>query len=151
MIIDIIENGSQYETINRGFSKAFEFLSRSDLKDLAVETHEIDGENVFAIVAKEAGNKVEDSVLETHEKYIDIQVVLAGVDNMGWRAKSSCSTPSTDYDSKEDVQVYKDEPETFVPIGAGSFAIFFPEDAHMPMISDGELHKIIIKVAVDQE
>jgi beta-galactosidase beta subunit len=27
-------------------------------------------------------------------------------------------------------------------------AAYFPEDAHMPMISDGDIHKIIMKVRV---
>jgi len=34
------------------------------------------------------------------------------------------------------------------PVPAGSFAVFFPEDAHAPMVSDGEVHKVILKVAV---
>ncbi|MGC8779540.1 MAG: YhcH/YjgK/YiaL family protein [Anaerolineae bacterium] len=31
-------------------------------------------------------------------------------------------------------------------VGPGEFAIFFPDDAHLPMISDGELHKVVMKV-----
>jgi beta-galactosidase beta subunit len=30
----------------------------------------------------------------------------------------------------------------------GSFAIFFPEDAHAPLSSTGRVHKIVVKVAV---
>jgi biofilm protein TabA len=36
-----------------------------------------------------------------------------------------------------------------VTIPQGSFGIFYPEDAHAPMGSDGPLHKVVVKVAVD--
>jgi len=32
---------------------------------------------------------------------------------------------------------------------AGSFAIFFPEDVHAPLGTDGFIHKVVIKVAVE--
>jgi biofilm protein TabA len=31
----------------------------------------------------------------------------------------------------------------------GTFAIFFPEDAHAPMAGEGLIHKVVVKVAVD--
>jgi beta-galactosidase beta subunit len=33
-------------------------------------------------------------------------------------------------------------------VGPGEFAIYFPEDAHLPLISDGELQKVVLKVPV---
>ena len=41
--------------------------------------YEIDGERVYAMVAKEPGRKKADALLETHEKYIDIHKVVAKV------------------------------------------------------------------------
>ena len=148
MILDILENSNRYSALHKEFSKAFEFLLRPDLKKLPVGKYEIDGEHVYAMVSKELGRKKEDALLETHEKYIDIQLVLEGTDMMGWKPKSLCKKPSTAYDQEEDIQYFSDEPDAWVATQGGAFVIFFPEDAHMPLISSGQLHKVVVKIAV---
>lgn len=147
MILDTLENAKQYFNLNTGFPKAFEFLSRPDIKNLPNEKYEIDGDRIFAIVSRGPGRGRDGSLLETHEKYIDIQFVLEGLDEMGWKPKSSCRNPSTDYIQKDDVQLFTDSPDVWLPCTSNTFAIFFPKDAHMPAISSGEIHKVIIKVA----
>jgi biofilm protein TabA len=148
MILDLLENGHQYQALNRGFAKAFAFLLRPDLKELPVGKYEIDGGCVYAMVSKEPGRRKEDGLIETHEKYIDIQLILAGTDDMGWKPKSLCKKPSGEYDQKADVQFFADEPDNWLSMGKGAFAIFFPDDGHMPLISSGTLHKVVVKVAV---
>ena len=150
MILDILENVKLYLAINKGFAKALEFLSRPDLKELPAGRHEIDGTRVYALVINGPGKKKEDAPLEIHKRYIDIQLVLAGTDNMGWKPTLLCKKPSREYDGKSDIQFFADEPDTWLTTKSGAFAIFFPEDAHAPMISSGELHKIVVKVALDQ-
>ena len=92
------------------------------------------------------GRKKEDALLETHEKYIDIQLVLAGTDNMGWKPKLLCKNPAGEFDPEKDVQFFKDNPDSWLETKSGAFAIFFPEDAHMPLIASGMLHKVVVKV-----
>ncbi|HNZ64881.1 MAG TPA: YhcH/YjgK/YiaL family protein [Smithella sp.] len=147
MILDILENARRYSILNKGFSKAIEFLLRPDLKKLPVGKYEIDGEHVYAMVSKDCGRKKEDALLETHEKYIDIQLVLEGTDAMGWKPKSLCKKPTGAYDAGEDIQYFADEPDSWVATKRGSFVIFFPEDAHMPLIASGQLHKVVVKIA----
>ena len=151
MILDVLGNAHHYLALNKGFAKAIEFLLRPDLNELSVDNYEIDGDRVYAMVAKDPGRKKEDALLETHEKYIDIQLVLAGTDDMGWKPKSSCKQPSGEYDKESDVQFFADEPAVWLSTQRGGFAIFFPEDAHMPLISSGQLHKVVVKVAMDQK
>ena len=148
MILDVLEKANRYSTLLKGFSKAFEFLLRSDLKELPVGKYDIDGECIYAMVSKELGRKKEEALLETHEKYIDIQLVLSGTDNMGWKPRSLCKNPTGAYDPEEDIQYFADEPDTWVATQPGAFVIFFPEDAHMPLISSDQLHKVVVKIAV---
>ncbi len=150
MILDVLENAHRYLALHKGFAQAFEFLRRSDLQELPVDTYEIDGERVYAMVAKDPGRKKEDALLETHEKYIDIQLVLAGTDTMGWKPKSLCKQPAVEYDSETDIQFFEDEPDAWLPTQRGTFAIFFPEDAHLPLISSGQIHKVVVKITVNQ-
>ena len=147
MIIDVLKNADRYEKMHPGFMEAFAFLCRPDLQDLAVGRHVIEGDRVFAIVAKDPGRNRSEAQLETHEKYIDIQLVLAGHDDMGWRPKSQCLLPAGAYSSEEDIQFFTDSPLIWQPVAAGMFAIFFPEDAHQPLIGEGIIHKVIVKVA----
>lgn len=146
MILDTLENASRYLPVNKWFEKAFEFLLRPDLEDLPVGKYEIAGEHVYAMVSNGPGRKKEDAPLETHSKYIDIQLVLAGTDNMGWKPKSLCRQPKAEYDPESDVQFFSDEPDSWLSTKSGAFAIFFPEDAHMPLISSGRIHKVVVKV-----
>jgi YhcH/YjgK/YiaL family protein len=148
MILDVLENAPRYMALNKGFAKAIEFILRPDLKELPVATYEIDGDRVYAMVAKDSGRRKEDALLETHEKYIDIQLVLAGTDDMGWKSKSSCKQPSGEYNDETDMQFFTDEPDAWIATKSGAFVIFFPEDAHLPLISSGQIHKVVVKVAV---
>jgi len=148
MIFDILENAHKYFAINQGFEKAFNFLTRTDLKELPLDKYEIDGDRVYAIVSKDYGRKKEEALLETHEKYIDIQLVLEGTDNMGWKPKTSCIKASGEYNRETDAQFFADDPDSWITTKSGAFVIFFPEDAHMPLISSGQLHKVVAKVAI---
>lgn len=151
MILDMLENASHYSELNKGFSRAIEFLLRPDLKDLADEKYEIDGNRIYAIVSRTGGRLKENALLEVHEKYIDIQLIIDGTDEMGWKSKSTCSQPAIQYDEEKDVQLFKDVPDVWLACKSNTFAIFFPEDAHMPSISANKLHKVVVKVAVDAE
>lgn len=150
MILDILDNADRYLTLNKGFRDGFAFLMRSDLKALAAGYHRIFSDRVFALVEDGPGRDKSDAELEAHEKYIDIQLVVDGIDTVGWKLKSNCKNVSKAYDSKKDIQFFKDEPDVWLPVHPGEFVILFPEDAHMPMISSGHLRKVIVKIALDQ-
>lgn len=149
MIMDVVNNAPRYVTLHKGFSKAIDFLLRPDLKDLPEAKYEIEGDRIYAMVSKDFGQKREDALLETHEKYIDIQLVLAGTDDMGWKPKTWCDQPAGAYDEQADLQFFTDKPAAWLAAKSGTFVIFFPEDAHMPMISSGQIHKVVVKIAAE--
>jgi YhcH/YjgK/YiaL family protein len=147
MIIDALENSIQYLALNPRFEKAFNFLSNPAIGTLPDGRHDIDGDEVYAIVFRGKGRDWEDARMEAHEKYIDIQMVLFGMDKMGWKARGECETKAADQDKPdEDVYFYKDGPQCWFDVLPGNFVIFFPLDAHLPTTGKGHMHKIIIKV-----
>lgn len=148
MIYDILENSDRYAALHEGFAEAFAFLRRLDLRELAVDRYAIDGDRIFAMVARDQGRDMDEAQLEVHEKYIDIQMVLDGIDGMGWRAKSLCRQPVGPYDPDGDIRFYADPPAAWLPVASGMFVVFFPEDAHLPLVSSGLIHKVVVKVAV---
>lgn len=150
MILDVLENLPQYLPLSKGFEKAVEFLTRRDLDQLVAGRHEIDGDAVYAMIFKNIGRSREDARLEAHQQYFDIQVVLAGLDTIGWKSVSKCSEPAGDYIEQRDVRFYSDEPDVWLQVKPGFFAIFFPGDAHLPSISSDLIYKIVVKVALNQ-
>jgi biofilm protein TabA len=148
-VMDRLENAAQYTALHPAFAKAFAFLRRPDLAALEPGKHLIDGEKVFCTIAKGAGKKKEEARLEAHRKYIDIQYVVAGADEIGWRPTAACQELDQSYDAASDIMFFKDKPEAWLKVTPKSFVIFFPKDAHAPMISDGPLHKVVVKIAVE--
>ncbi|MBG0791697.1 MAG: YhcH/YjgK/YiaL family protein [Desulfovibrionaceae bacterium] len=148
MILDTLDNANAYAALNPHFKTAFAFLRRAELAELAEGRHEVDGDNVYAVVAKGRGRKPEDALIETHDRYIDIQYVLDGTDTMGFKPRRDLGPATDASDPRSDAAFYADAPTTWCAVTPGMLAIFFPEDGHLPMISDGELHKVIVKVAV---
>ncbi|OBQ55229.1 YhcH/YjgK/YiaL family protein [Halodesulfovibrio spirochaetisodalis] len=148
MIVDILENIDTYECLSPHFATAFEFMRRTDLATLPDGQYEIDGRTVFATVFRGQGKKATEAKMEAHNEYIDIQFVLQGTEKMGWKARSTMSSVAEEPEEYPDVFFYDEEPVSWSTVQSGAYAIFFPEDAHMPLISDGEIHKVIIKVAV---
>jgi len=145
-----LTKSAEYYEMHPGFKEAFEFLKLSSTVDLPAGRHEINGDKLFCIVVNDSGKTKAEAKLEAHRKYIDLQYVFSGEDEMGWKPTASCTIVSQEYDINKDIGFFKDEPQIWTMVPAGSFAIFFPEDAHAPMVSKDIVHKIVIKVLLDQ-
>jgi len=149
MIIDRLENAERYYDVHPAFERAFAFLRRSDLANLPDGRHEIDGDRLFCLISHSPARKRAEAPLEAHRKYIDIQYVLSGTDEMGWKPTATCSISAVSYDPDKDIEFFKDAPDRWMPVPAGSFAIFFPRDAHAPLVGSGKIHKAVLKIAVE--
>lgn len=148
MILDRLDNADRYVALNPALAAAFAFLRRAGVDRLPLGRQEIDGDRVYAIVAKDKGRRRDEAKLEAHRRYIDIQFVVTGTDEMGWKDLASCREPPVPYDAKKDFVLLEDRPDSWVAVGPGTFAVFFPEDAHAPLVGTGVIHKVIVKVAV---
>ncbi|MEQ1602176.1 MAG: YhcH/YjgK/YiaL family protein [Methylophilaceae bacterium] len=148
MIFDTIANAERYASLHPLFAQAFDFVRNTDLLALAAGRYPIVGSDLFAIVEQSQGRAREAAKLECHRKYIDIQLVLAGVDEMGWKALADCHHPLSDFKPEKDIQFFADAPATWIATPPGVFCIFFPQDTHAPLVSSGKIRKVIFKIAV---
>ena len=148
MILDTIANADRYQCLHPHFAAAFAFLRR-DLSSLAAGRHDIAGDELFAIVSHNEGRDRNEAKLECHRRYIDIQFILEGIDEMGWKPTRACTQPKGEYSAEKDILFFDDHPETWVATPAGGFCIFFPEDAHAPLVSMHPIHKVVLKIALD--
>ena len=146
MVLDTLENADKYVSLHRKFAKAFEFIKSVDLETIEVGKYEIDGKDVHAAVMVKDGGPAESAKFEAHRNYIDIQVCPSGSEELGWKPLSKCTSPKDEYNVEKDVTFYNDQPDTYFKMSAGQFAIFFPEDVHAPLIGDGPIKKLVVKI-----
>jgi YhcH/YjgK/YiaL family protein len=149
MIFSALSQSARYATLHPLFPHAFEYINNSDLHKLAPGHYSIIGNDLFAIVEHVPGRTRAEAQLECHRKYIDIQLVLEGVDEMGWKPLSECRQPVGDYSAERDIRFFRDDPASWIATPPGSFCVFFPEDAHAPLVSSGNIRKVVVKIAVN--
>ncbi|HEX7367212.1 MAG TPA: YhcH/YjgK/YiaL family protein [Pelobium sp.] len=147
MIIDTLANADKYTSVHPLFAKAFEYIGATDLNAIEVGKYDI-AEGLKAIVSDKAGMTAAESEakFECHNQNIDIQVCIRGTENIGWKTRNECKEQKGDYNSEKDVLFFNDKPTMHFTLNDNQFVIFFPEDVHAPMIADGEVKKMVIKV-----
>jgi YhcH/YjgK/YiaL family protein len=149
MILDTICNIEQYSKLHPLFQQVFEYIHNTDLHKLASGKHIVLNDDIFVLIQRGPGQTKADSTLECHRKYIDIQLVLDGTDEMGWKPLADCQQAIDSFNIANDVQFFKDLPLNWLTIPPNKFCIFFPEDAHSGMISEHPIHKAVFKIAVN--
>ena len=56
------------------------------------------------------------------------------------------------YNEKRDIEFFDCEPETWLTLEPGEFALFFPNDAHAPLVGDrANIRKVVFKIRVETE
>ncbi len=149
MIIDTLNNASKYYSLHPSFAKAFEFINQNDLANLADRVSDIsDDLKVIVSTANAKSQELSLATFECHDKNIDIQVCVKGLETFGWKPREKCMMPKGDYNQEKDVRFFNDVPDMYFQLTDGQFGIFFPEDVHAPMIGEGEIKKIVIKVKI---
>ena len=150
MIIDTFDNASKYFSVHPLFAKAFQYIQQTDLDTIEMGKYEIDGDNLKAIFSNKKGMTAAESVakFECHNKHIDIQLCINGVEQIGWKPREKCKMENGGYNEEKDVQLYNETPDMFFQLTNGQFVIFFPGDVHAPMIGDAEIKKLVIKVKI---
>lgn len=149
MIYDSNINLKHYAPMLRDFGLISNFIATHDLDALEGGRHEV-GNGIFAVVnlyvPKEETNG------EFHRKYIDIQYMVKGDEDIYFAPLYNC-TETVPYSADADVG-FCTLPDNAgrVSLESGTFAVFFPQDAHQPSLrnsrTDGEVRKIVFKVPV---
>lgn len=150
MILDSISSAEIYFGISPKIQKALEFIAETDFESQADGRIDIDGDNIYALVQRYTTKDAEEAKWESHQKYIDIHYMEKGFETVGYTNYEYLDL-EVPYDAEKDCMLYDGEGD-FFQLGEGDFAIFFPQDAHMPgiMIDDEgeEVLKIVVKIKI---
>jgi biofilm protein TabA len=148
MIFDHISNSHLYVALNPRIKNAFEYIRQNDLLSIGVGRYEIDGQNLYAMVQQYNTKPIKDGSWEAHRRYIDLQYLVQGMERIGYCNIHRLFQGA--YDASRDYLPLQGEGD-YATLREGDFAIFFPEDAHMPGIAldvPVPIKKLVIKVAV---
>lgn len=148
MIVDTLRQHQKYHALHPLFESAFDALQEYLSCCPAVGRYPLLGEDLMAIVEEGGLTDKAQPKLEAHQRYIDIQFLLSGQQSLKWRPLSQCQKLTIGYNSARDICFYDDEPQAAMDLREGSFAIFFPDDAHLSC-KGSSFKKIIMKVAVN--
>ncbi|MDA0577571.1 MAG: YhcH/YjgK/YiaL family protein [Verrucomicrobia bacterium] len=148
MILDSLQHADRYAALHPGFAQAFAFLRSQRPADFEPGRVPIDGDRLFALPQLVPVRRRDQALLEAHQRYIDIQYVVSGHEEMGWRPRLSCIQPRDAFDAQTDVQFFDDLPDTWVSVLPGTFTVFFPEDAHAPSVASAPVQKVVVKIAI---
>ena len=146
MIVDTLSQAERYSALHPAFARAFDFLKTGSPGSLAPGRHDIDGDRLFVLIDQQEGKGQRAARLEAHRKYIDIQLTLEGLEEIGWSPLAACRPPAGGFDDAKDIGFFDDRPSLWLSVPPGLFAIFFPEDAHAPLGGRGLLKKAVVKV-----
>lgn len=152
MIADRISNWRLYG-FGGALASAFEFVEKLG-PDAADKEYHLKGKELYAAVSQYETLGDNSAVLETHRKYVDIQLTLSGREIVGWLPLDGLPL-KTPYDPVKDVEFHShpDKPFSRIELYPGMFVIFFPQDAHMGKLVAGKhpelVKKVVIKASCD--
>jgi len=150
MIFDRLENFQLYLPLHPHFADVLAFLEGRDADALAVGRHEVNDGGAFALVSEYVTRPVAESFIECHRRHIDIQMLTRGAEGVGICSRSACR--ELPFDEEKDFGKLEGRTDRLT-LEAGFFAVFFPDDGHMPMLqleeSPTPVKKIVFKIPVE--
>lgn len=151
MVIDHIHQAALYYKLHPGIEAALRYIQATDFTKVDNGTYPIDGDQLFAIVQEYDTKDPSSEKLEAHKKYIDVQFMIHGQEQMG-HALLNKQVPTRDYRTEDDFMLFDEAPDFFSVVTEGMFTIFFPTDLHMPCIlhqQSSHVKKVVVKVSID--
>lgn len=146
MIISNLLNPSRMEVLHPLFKKLFDFVRSYDFSRAPLGRIDIDGDNLYVMNTETEAVSQEQQLLELHNQYLDVHILLEGRERIGWKAASDLIQEVKAYSPEGDCALYSDAPTTYVDLLPGQFVVAYPEDAHAPCIGEGKIRKLIAKV-----
>lgn len=150
MIYDKIDNLDTYSTLSEDIRIGLEYLRDVDL-DVENGMYEL-SHRVKAIVSEYTTKEVNGNGYEAHREYIDIQYIISGEEVVRCLPLEYLKVVKA-YNKDIDAAFYAEtgiKPQELM-LGNGYFAIFFPQDGHMPQLCVHEpekVKKVVVKVKI---
>ncbi|EGC85213.1 YhcH/YjgK/YiaL family protein [Prevotella denticola CRIS 18C-A] len=148
MIIADLSAACRYYALHPRMKELMEYILHHDFNGQEAGRITLDSGSLF-INLDEVELKTKDRQrLEFHKRYIDVQVPLLKEETMGWTPMSRLGIPDIAYHPDTDCGFYTQEAKEYFKVRPGQFVLFFPEDAHAPVIGEGRQRKLVGKIRI---
>lgn len=153
MIKDNLEHLAYYNYLNPDIKKGLKYVRDTNFDELENGIHEIEEGKIYANIQEYDTKPLEEGKYEAHRQYVDIQFMIRGEEKMG-TGNIDVFDDATQYDEEKDVvflnlKPEKDDQVRLLHVREREFAVFYPQDAHMPCIavdSPAPVRKVIVKI-----
>lgn len=155
MIISNINNNDKTLRLPEPINKLLDIFKSTNFADMEPGKYDVEGDDLFYVVAKYKGKDKEEVQFESHKKYIDLQFIYSGSELMGFDKYDENLAIITPYDDKKDVMFYETPRHPmYLSCNAGDFVLFSGFDLHAPGISkigqeDLDIIKVVGKIHID--
>lgn len=146
---------TDYENYNleNGIKIALDYLKSNDLSQMENGKYEILGDKIFVSIQDYHTKLLDEGALEAHKKYVDIQYIIEGAEQIGVCDVEECSL-ATEYDENKDIMFLNandSDDVKFISLTKGEHFILTPVAAHMPCIAfdnPSYVKKAVVKVSM---
>ena len=149
MILGEMRSNACYVAVHPKFQQAFEFMEKCFAEGIEVGRHEIDGDDLYALVMQYTSKEKENPRFETHDNYIDIQCMLKGSECQWYLPRKELQELGP-YNPEKDITFYSFKGEgSKLILNPGDYAIYFPQDGHLPGMMaapNEECTRIVVKI-----
>ena len=152
MVYDKIDNIESYKRLSEDIYLGLVFLKNVSL-DTEIGVHELNS-RVKAIVSDYETKINNEYGYEAHREYIDIQYLIRGEEVVCYLPLEYLNEVKP-YNKENDAAFYVESgvKPLELMLGNGYFAIFYPQDGHMPQLcieKPMKVKKVVVKVKVEE-
>lgn len=148
MIVTPIQKLDNYSEVPHA-KEIMRFIEEFKKGDMHTGRYEIFGDDLFANANRYDTEPREDRKFESHRKYIDIQIVLDGKEELDWAPIEALEMTDNGFERGDDIAFYDGDELSTVILGGDQCAVLFENDAHRPNImhkSAENVLKIVFKI-----
>ncbi len=149
MVTDRLANAALYRALGPRIAAAIDYVTTTDFTSIADGRYALDGDQLFALVQRYTSKPLTAGRWEAHRKYIDLQAVLQGTEQIGY--VSIDQLHAEPYDAEKDLIWLTGTAGQWFTLPTGHFTLLWPGDAHMPGIvaeASSDVLKVVVKIAV---
>lgn len=147
MVVDKLENAHLYYGLDPRIRRGLELLRDTDFSGLEPGRYEVEGRDFYYVVQEFDTRPLDNNRWEAHRIYADIQYILSGVEDFGFRDVNGLVT-MVPYVPERDIEFFSGT-GNFVRLLPGMFAIQFLHDAHLAdshLVTPSHVRKVVVKM-----
>ena len=149
MIVDRMERFGQYSRNVPEIYEVMRFVEKVKKENIPVGKYPL--ENGFVLVQEGTTRPYEEADFEVHRKYIDIQVLVSGMEYVEYADITDLNTKVA-FDEEKDLELMEGIGSK-IQIKPDTFYILYPADGHKPCCHENaptKYKKVLAKIRIDK-